>query len=218
MLPTILLAVAATTVFPAPGTYRYTASLNGERLGEWSVSVKSESGDTEIDESSAASFGGMQLSATASLVLGPDLAPMRYAGTYRAPGRNPSVSVALTPTSATVAGLLTSQPQQLPLQANTRHFVVIEPGLLAGLFALPAQLDSWKDSTLTWVTPTTAQAQTLTTNAQASPVRPAGVLPQDAVLSIDRPVTVTIWYDPATFVPDEIIAPAQNAVLTRERS
>ncbi len=38
------------------------------------------------------------------------------------------------------------------------------------------------------------------------------------LLSIDRPLAVTIWYDPATLVPDQIAVPSQNAVLTRERS
>jgi hypothetical protein len=72
MLTTMLLA-AATAAFPAAGTYRYTAALNGQRIGEWAVTVKAGNGDTEIDESSSANVAGMALSATAVLVLGPDL-------------------------------------------------------------------------------------------------------------------------------------------------
>jgi hypothetical protein len=219
MLPPILLAaVAAGVLFPAPGTYRYSASLGAQRIGEWTVSVKPNGADTEVDENSSASVAGMQLSATATLVLGADLAPTKYTGSYRTPGQSPTPSVSLTPAAATVTGTVTATaPQQLSLLAGTRHFVVIEPGLLAGLFVLPAQLDAWKETQVTWITPATGGAQLLAANPAAPTSAPAGVPPQDAVLSIDRPVVVTIWYDPATLVPDEVSVPSQNAVLIRER-
>ena len=218
LLSTILLAAMASTSFPPPGTYRYTAAMSGQKIGAWSVNVTDNGEGRQIDENSTASLMGMQLSAKASLVLGPDLAPTKYDGSYRTPGSNPTVTVTLTPSSATVAASLIGQPQEVSLDANTRHFVVIEPGLLAGLFALPAQLGAWKDPAVTWITPTTAQAQSLTANGTPSPSRPAGALPQDVELSIDQPIAVTIWYDPATLVPDVIIVPSQSAILTRVRT
>jgi hypothetical protein len=219
VLATLLIAaLAAGASFPAPGTYRYAAAMSGQHIGAWSVSVSQTGTGAEIDEDSTASVMGMQLSARASLVLGPDLAPTSYSGNYHTPNQNPVVSVTLTATSATVTGAFNPAPQQIALAANTRHFVVIEPGLLAGLFALPAQLDSWKDSAVTWITPATAQAQSLATASTASLARPAGVPPNDAVISIEHPVALTIWYDPSTNVPDEIAVPSQNAVLIRQRS
>ncbi|HEY6325157.1 MAG TPA: hypothetical protein VIW73_01395 [Candidatus Cybelea sp.] len=217
LLSAILLAALSGASFPAPGTYRYTASMSGQPVGSWSVSVTQDSGQTTIAESSDANVMGMQLAATASLVLGPDLAPLHYGGQYRTPTQTPSVSVALTPNSATVVGALTPAPQQLTLAAHTRRFVVIEPGLLAGLFALPAQMAEWKDPAVTWITPATAQAQLLTASPTSAGPRPAGLSAQEAVLSIDHPIAVTIWYDPATLVPDEIAVPSQAAVLTRVR-
>ena len=217
MLSAMLLAALSGSLFPAPGTYRYTASMSGQPVGSWSVSVAQDSAQTTIAESSNANVMGMQLAATASLVLGPDLAPLRYGGQYRTPTQTPSVSVTLTPSSATVVGVLTPAPQQLALAANTQRFVVIEPGLLAGLFALPAQMAAWKDPTVTWITPATAQAQPLTASPSSSQARPAGLSAQEGVLSIDRPIAITIWYDSGTLVPDEISVPSQNAVLTRVR-
>ncbi|MBV8067031.1 MAG: hypothetical protein JO113_03560 [Candidatus Eremiobacteraeota bacterium] len=218
MLQTLLLAaVAAGPLFPPPGTYRYAATLGGQRIGDWTASVKAANIGVELDENSAAIFAGMQLAATATLVLGADLAPIGYEGSYHVPNQNPTVSVKLTATSATVSGSLTSAPQQLSLSPNTRHFVVIEPGLLAGLFALPAQLAAWNDATVTWITPTSARAQPLTLNATGSAARPPSVPPQDVLLSINSPIVVTIWYDPASCVPDEMMVPAQGAELTRER-
>lgn len=218
MLSTLLLAAVTATAFPAGGTYRYSASLGGQRIGEWSVTVKPGGAGMEIDENSSASVAGMQLSAIAALVLGSDLAPVTYTGNYRMAMQNPSVSVTLTPTSATVIGALSPQPRQIPLDPSTRHFVVIEPGLLAGLFALPAQLASWKDPAVTWIAPATAQAQSLSPNPSPASTRPPDVASRDVVLAIDHPMAVTIWYDPSTLVPDEITVPSQNATLTRERS
>jgi hypothetical protein len=217
MLAVMLAAAVGSALFPAPGTYRYTASMSGQPIGALSVSVSADAAQTTIDESSSAQVLGMQLAATATLVLGPDLSPLRYDGHYRTPNQTPSVSVALAPTSATVVGAMSSQPRQLTLAANTQHFVVIEPGLLAGLFALPAQMAAWKASTVTWITPATTQAQALTTSATSASPRPANLPAQDAVLSIAQPVAVNIWYDPATLVPDEISIPSQNAILIRVR-
>lgn len=191
--------------------------MGGQRIGDWTATVESTNGNTQIDENSSATFAGMQLAATASLVLGRDLAPINYTGSYHTPGQNPTANVTLTATSATVSGTLTAHPQQLALIPNTRHFVVIEPGLLAGLFALPTQIAVWQETMVTWITPTSAQAQSLTVSSPAATARPAGVPAQDAVLSIERPIAVTIWYDPATHVPDQVAVPSQAAILTRER-
>jgi hypothetical protein len=213
----MLAALGAGTLFPAAGTYRYSAAMNGQNVGAWSVTVRDATGGIEVDEDSTASVMGMQLAAKATLLLGPDLAPTKYDGNYRTPGQNPIVSVSLSPSTATVSGAFTSAPQSIALLASTRHFVVVEPGLLAGLFVLPAQLGSWKESAVTWITPATAQAQSLTIGSQ-TPSRPADVPPADSAISIERPVALTMWYDPATMVPDEILVPSQNAVLKRQRS
>jgi hypothetical protein len=218
MFSTFLLAALTGTSFPPSATYRYTGSMAGQRVGSWSVSVTHDPDQTQINETSSASIFGMPLAATASLVLGSDFSPTRYNGTYHTPNQSPSVSVVVTSNSATVVGALSPEPKQVALAPNTRHFVVIEPGLLAGLFALPAQLEAWKDPSVTWITPATAQVEPLSANPAPAAARPAGVPAQDAVLAIDRPIAVTIWYDPSTLVPDEITVPSQNAVLIRERS
>jgi hypothetical protein len=219
LLATLLLVAATgSAAFPAPGTYRYSASLGSQRVGEWTVGVKGENSNTEIDENSSASISGMQLSATASLVLGPDLAPLSYAGNYRTPMQSPNPAVTLTAASATVTGAVTAAaPKQLSLYGDTHHFVVVEPGLLAGLFALPAQLTAWKETSVTWIAPATGQAQELSVGQSGAQQRPPGVPANDVVLAIERPLVVTIWYDPTTLIPDEIAVPSQSAVLTREK-
>lgn len=217
MLSALVFAALTGGGFPPAGAYRYSASMSGQSVGTWSVNVTEDEQHAEVDESSSALVFGMQLSATGSLMLGPDLAPTQYTGNYRTPTQTLNVRVGLTADSATVNGALTTQPKQVTLAPNTHHFVIIEPGLLSGLFVLPAQLKSWNDRAVTWITPATGQAQPVSTSTAASPARPSGIPSQDAVVAFDQPTAVTIWYDAATLVPDQINVPSQNAVLTRIR-
>lgn len=210
-------AVATTASFPAPGAYNYTASMSGQPIGQWNVTVKRNDSTTEIDENSWATVMGMTLSAKATLALGPDLSPTSYTGNYRAAGQDVAVTVALTPASATISGSQSDAAHAVALVPDTHHFVVIEPGLLAGLFALPAQLASWNESTVTWLSPVTGSAQPLTKDAAASTARPAGVPAQDVELSLTGQIPVTMWYDAVTFIPDRIEVPSQHTILTRVR-
>jgi hypothetical protein len=219
MLPTIILAaLAAGTPFIELGTYQYTASLNGQTAAKSTVTVTRSGAATDVEEEASGSLGGMQLSGKALLVLGADLAPTQYNGNYQTLSQKATVTVALTPTSATVVGSsLTGGSQVLALIPNTRHFVVIEPGLLAGLFALPAQLESWKDAAVTAIAPVSGHAEVLATDPAPATTRPSDVPAQDAALSFGGRIPFTIWYDPTTFVPDEIVIPQQHAVVTRVR-
>jgi hypothetical protein len=213
----MLAAVAATAAFPAAGAYSYTASMSGQPIGQWNVTVKRNDSATEIDENSWASVMGMTLSAKATLALGPDLSPTSYSGNYRAAGQNIAVTVALTAASATVTSTQGDSPRTVALGVDTHHFVVIEPGLLAGLFSLPAQLASWNESSVTWLSPVMGTAQPLTKGAAASAGPPTGVPAQDVELSLTGQIPVTIWYDEASLIPDRIEIPSQHAIVTRVR-
>jgi hypothetical protein len=218
MMTLTLAALAAGTPFLTPGTYQYTALLNGQPAATSKITVARTGNATDINEDSAGSLAGMHLSGKATLVLGADLAPTQYNGNYESASQEATVTVALTPTSATIAGSAVGASQPLALSANTRHFVVIEPGLLAGIFALPAQLDSWKDPAVTAIAPMSGHAEALATDPASAAARPSDVPAQDAVLSFGGRFPFTIWYDPTTFVPDEVIVPMQHVVITRARS
>jgi hypothetical protein len=189
--------------------------MSGQPIGQWNVTVKRTDSATEIDEDSWASVMGMMLSAKAMLALGADLSPTSYTGNYRAGGQNIDVTVALTSASATITGAQSDAARTVALGADTHHFVVIEPGLLAGLFALPAQLASWNESTVTWLSPVTGTAQPLMRAAVPSAAPPPGVPAQDVELSLTGQIPVTIWYDATSLIPDRIEIPSQHAILTR---
>jgi len=199
----------------SPGTYTYSASLGGAPTGTSTLRVERDGASTKIDETAQGSLDGMQMSATDALEIASDLAPTQYNGSYTAGPNTQAVTAALSSDSATVVGP-GGQTQTIALPQDVKHFVVIEPGLVAGLFALPAQMQAWNDGTVLAIAPAYGRAEPLPASSQ-SPPRPAGVPATDVPLSFGGQLPFTIWYDPATFVPDQIVVPSQNVVVTRTR-
>ena len=216
-LPYVL--AAATGAAPAlpQGSYRYSAALAGVSAGTSTLTVKGDGTTTQIDETASGSANGMQFSGTDELVLGTDLAPTQYQGTYSVAGQQSKVNVALTPTTATVSNSVSAAPQTFALDPAAKHFVVIEPGLLSGMFALPAQMQAWNDSTVSAIAPGYGRVEALPPSPSASAQRPASVPASDVALAVGGSVPFVVWYDPATLVPDEIDVPSQSATVTRVR-
>jgi hypothetical protein len=210
MLPTLML-LAATAGTPAipPGTYTYSAAVGGKTVGTSVLTVKAGP-PMEIDEQAS----GGSSSAKAVLTLGPDLSPVSYTGDYNTAGTPMSVAATLTPTTATVG------KQTFTLTANTKHFIVAELGLTAGLFVLPSQMQAWNNGAVLVVIPALASTMSpvaIVPDAALAGTRPATVPAADSVLAIGGQFPFTIWYDPASYVPDEIDVPSQNVVVTRVR-
>ncbi len=179
MLASLMLAAAtATASFPAAGTYRYSATLNGQPAGHWTLNVKAGSDGTEIDEDSVATFMGVQMSAKAALVLGPDFSPVKYRRKLSRRRAQPDrqrrrdVKRGYRYELASAAGKKSRARPQHAASGDHRC------GLAAGLFVLPAQLAAWREDSVTWVTPISAEAASLATqSAPSSP--PDGVPPND---------------------------------------
>jgi hypothetical protein len=218
LLPFALLAATAAGPSLPAGSYKYAASLSGVSAGSSTLTVTTGNGSTQIDESASGSASGFSFSGSSVLVLGADLAPTQYNGKYLVAGQQATVSVALTPTTATVTPPAGGTPQTFALDPNATHFVVIEPGLLSGIFALPAQMQAWNGAAVTAIAPAQSMEGPLSPDAPAQkPQRPNGVPASDAVLSLGGRIPFTVWYDPATMIPDEIDVPSQGATVTRVR-
>lgn len=220
MLTALTLIAALGTNQPSlpAGSYRYTATLNGTSAGSSTLTVKADGSTTQIDERASGAAAGLQFSGSCSLVLGADLAPTQYDGKYSVAGQQADVNVSLTPTTATVNNSAAStRVQTYALDPNAKHFVVIEPGLLAGLFALPAQMQAWNDAAVTAIAPAMGRQEPLQASAATTATRPSGVPAADVALNVVGPYAVIVWYDPSTLVPDEILVPSQNATVTRVR-
>jgi hypothetical protein len=219
MLPSLVFAaLSAGSPFLTTGTFTYAATLAGEPSGTSSLTVRRDGQGSRIFEKASGTVNGVRVSATAQLSFGADLAPQVYDGTYVSNGVQTVVSAALSSSVATVMSSASNgQPAQFSLSGDATHFVVIEPGLIAGLFALPAEMEAWKSAPVLAIAPSYGRAENLGLDAAAKPQRPSTVPARDAAVSFSGKLPFTIWYDPATFVPDEIDVPSQGVVVTRQR-
>ena len=197
----------------AAGTYAYQAKMSGSLAGNSTVTVT----PTTISEKASGSAMGMQFNASTAMTLDTGLVPTQYDGDYSTGGQSAHVTAAVAGGSATVTGAIgQTQPQTVPLGEGTKEFAVIEPGLIGGLFALPAQIAEWQTKKITAIAPSRAVGETLEV-VDSPTARPAGVPAADVALSFGGAVPFTIWYDPSTYVPDEIDVPSQNLQATRVR-
>lgn len=219
MLATILLAALSSAVPAlAPGTYTYTATYQGAQSGASTLVVRRTGDTTTIQENASGVINGLQVAGTVTLNLGADLGPTVYNGSYDSGALHSVVTVTVAKTSATLVGTTTSGVQMMfPLKPPARHFVIIEPGLMAGLFALPAQMQAWQYDPILAVAPSIGKGENYALDTTAKPQRPDGVPAQDTQITFGGPLAFTIWYDPATYVPDAVVVPSQDAVVTRVR-
>ncbi len=219
MLAAIFLA-ALSSAAPAlaPGTYTYTGTYQGVQSGTSTLTVRSSGSTTTIEEKASGTINAMQVAGTVTLNLGADLVPTVYNGSYDSGALHSVVTVTVTPTAATLVGTNTGGTQlQFPLKAPARHLIVIEPGLMAGLFGLPAEMQAWNYDPILAVAPSLGKSENYALDTAAKPQRPDGVPAQDTPMTFGGPLSFTIWYDPATYVPDAVIVPSQDAVVTRVR-
>ncbi|HUZ50304.1 MAG TPA: hypothetical protein VMW12_11315 [Candidatus Dormibacteraeota bacterium] len=197
----------------AAGTYSYHSSIGGQPAATSTIVVKRTATNTEIDEQSSGTIGGMSASAKATLVLGADLAPASYTGSYVGDGQSATTTLSVAGTTASLTG--PAGPQSFTLLAPATHFAVIDAALLAGFIALPAQMQAWNDAPIDAIAPIYGRATPLATLPTAAVVRPAGIAAKDVALAVGGPYPFTLWYDPTTLVTDELEVPSQNIVVTR---
>jgi hypothetical protein len=215
VLATTLVAAASPVI--APGTYTYDATLAGAKVGTSTLIVKTVNGATEIDEhASGAVSGSGGASADATLMLGTDLSPTAYHLSGTSNGSPVKDSATIANSTANVTNVH-GQNQSIDLLASTKHFVVVDLGVFAGLLPLPAQMRAWNNAAVLAVVPSIGQSVSLVPSGAAAPTRPATVPATDQSLSFDGQAPFTIWYDPSTNVPDEIDITSQGIVVTRQR-
>jgi hypothetical protein len=216
LLLSALLAAAALPPTPADGTYTYNTSANGAHVGSAQLVVSHTGNGVRIDETSSGTFNGMTVSGTATMVLGADLAPSSYLASYLAGGQSFHSSVGFNGSSANVNG--PGGRNTVPLTGGARHFAVLDGSMMAGFFVLPAQIQAWISAPATVVlAPMYGQSMLLPLELATVPSRPASVPKNDQVLTVGGQLPFDEWYDPNTFLVDEVDVPSQNIVATRVR-
>ncbi len=199
----------------APGNYTYNATMNGAKVGTSQITVKSSSAGVEIDEQMRGSFDGSASSGSATYVLATDLSPQKYTATGTVGGDTVNDTATVNGDAATISS---GQGGSLSftLSPPATRFVVVDLGSFAGFMPLAAQMSAWNDPKATVLVPVYGIALSIEITGNAA-VRPAGVPASDVGLAFGGHAPFTIWYDPATYVPDEIDIPSQNVVVTRQR-
>lgn len=199
----------------ATGTYTYRAALNAQPAGVSSIVVTHTGGATQISETTSGNVGGVSASATATLALGSNLAPMSYSGKYEGGGQSAASSVTFAANVAQVSA--PSGKLAVTLAPPATHFAVLDGALLAGYFALPAEMQAWSNAPAQAISPVYDQAVTLTLAPAVTAPRPADVPKSDIAINLSASFAFTLWYDPTTFITDEIDVPSQGIVVSRTR-
>lgn len=214
----VLLAAQLATAAPRipDGTYTYTATMNGATVGTSTLTVKNVGATTQIDEKVTGAVSGSDASANASLVLGADLVPVSYAMNAMQDGSPLKDAAKVSNDTATVTDVH-GRSAEIDLPASAKHFVVADFGLFSGLLGLPAQMRAWNDAPVLVVVPELGRSGPLVPDTSAKAKRPAGVPATDVAIVFSGEAPFTIWYDPATNLPDLIDVTAQGLTVTRER-
>jgi hypothetical protein len=207
-------APAPASVAIAPGSYTYKALLSGANVGTSTVQVKSTGGLTEIDERATGSYQGESGSGTAKLMLDATLAPTVYQATGSFAGSPTKDGATMQGSTANVT-TPRGQTTAIPLLASTKHFVVIDLGTISGFIPLAAQMKAWGDTPALAVVPSFGRSLTIVPSDPTPAARPSTVPAADAKISFTGQAPFTIWYNPATYVPDEIDVTAQGLQVIR---
>jgi hypothetical protein len=218
MFGVALAALIAAAPAPAPippGSYTYTATMNGATIGTSTLAVTSDGATTTIVERVSGSISGESASASNTLVLGPDLSPMRYQMNGLQDGSALKDAATFSATTANITDVH-GKPSSVALPANAKHFAVSDFGLFSGLLALPAQMRAWGNAPLYVVVPELGRGAVLVPDMTAKPQRPTGVPAADEALVFSGDIPFTLWYDPSTNVPDYIDVSAQGITVTRQ--
>ncbi len=210
----LIFALAAVAVAPADGTYTYAASVGGSSMGQTTISVRHDATGVRLDENGAATVGGDRQSAQTQLLLDSSLAPASYTATYHAMGRTANQQLAFHGNTATESGDLGQNTYTLP--AGASHFAVLDGTMFAGFFTLPAQMHAWgTGASVVALAPMFGRSYPLAFDTAATPARPSNVPAADVSLNVSKPVGFTLWYNPTTFIVDELVVPSQNALVIR---
>ncbi|MDQ2681000.1 MAG: hypothetical protein M3Y21_08275 [Candidatus Eremiobacteraeota bacterium] len=220
MLPLILtLALnGSAPVTPADGTYTYSSSLSGQKLGTTTLTVKHSATGLSVEESASATIAGQAVAATTTQVVNSQLTPTSYDANYNNAGQKLHAALSFANGSAKqTSDVAQLSNKSYDLTANAKGFVIIDGALVGGFFLLPAQMAQVSGGPVIGIAPVYGQAFPISADTTAKPARPAAVPATDVSLSVGSPVPFTEWYDPKTMLFDELDVPSQNIIITRTR-
>jgi len=214
---------SASAAAPAPpdGSYKYAVTRGGSNVGNATLTVKRAAPSVGIHE--VETFGGVTETVDESLD-GGDLSPTSYASSFPV-----TSDVTVTAHISFYSGGARETVDGVPgstdfrLESGTKRIVIVDGAMATGFLFLPAQVKSQRLTTFTLLAPSLADTYYCKVNATASPPRPAGLPAADVGVTFDGAghsgnTEFVVWYDPTSFVVDEVDVPTQQVTIARVRS
>lgn len=214
-------SAAAAAIAPVDGSYKYTVTRAGSSVGTSTVTVKRAATSIAIHE--VETFGATTETADESLD-DTDLSPTAYVSTFPV-----TSDVTVTARVAFYSGGARFTVDTVPgstdfrVEHGTTRLVVVDGALATGFLFLPSQIRAQGLNAFTVYAPSAAQTFYCTINASATPPRPAGIPAADIFVTVDGSAQsgnteFVVWYDPTSFIVDEIDVPTEQVTIARVRS
>lgn len=214
MLPLITTLALSAPATPPNGTYHYALTLAGETLGRNAITVSRDAaGNLVLSETGSGNMNGQTGSVQDTFMLDPALVPASYQAVASvADTRNMHTTLTFNGNQAKQTGDVT---KTYTLSADAKHFVMLDFVSFTGFFALPAQMRAWDNATVCAIVPMYARLASISVDPSLKPARPQTVPPEDAQISVAKPVQFTLWYNPKTLIVDELDAPTEGFTVKR---
>ncbi|MFN2527957.1 MAG: hypothetical protein ABR584_04475 [Candidatus Baltobacteraceae bacterium] len=199
---------------PGPGTYHYSAYLKNKEVGNNTITIVRTAAGIKIDERSSVSLSAGDSRAQTSMLLDEKLLLEGYHGHYEMAEQTMDANVTLADRSATVtAG---KDVKTALLGGTSKGFIVLDAAMVAGFVMLPAQMHALGNADATVLVPGTGESSFIEVIPDNKIARPPNVPAADVSISFAGTSPFVEWYDPQTFVVDEIIIPGQDLIVKRK--
>ena len=213
-------AVAAPAAAPGDGTYSYTITRNGAKVGDSTVTVRRNA--TSITVHEVESFSAITDTVDASLDL-TNLSPTSYSSSFPLNaeiGVTAHLSFYSGGARETVDG--TTGATDFRLENGTSKLVVVDGAMMTGFLFLPAQIRAQSLSTFTALAPSAADTYKCRLEGGSNFTRPELVPAADASIVVDGSsnsanVQFVEWYDPQSMTVDEVDVPTHQVTIIRKR-
>jgi hypothetical protein len=196
---------------PPDRTYTYSITQNSASIGTSTVTVKRTDAGITVHETET--INGSNFVADETLD-SQTLAPKGYSATYPYPQGTGSLTahVSFGRSGATVRFDGIDGVSTISLPSGVHAGFVLELSLMTGFLFLPAQIQAANVSQFSQILPSRVLQQVSRVDKnQGSP--PSGVPANDVGIAIAASVNFDEWYDPVTFVVNEVSVPSQNVLI-----
>lgn len=201
-------AATATPIHPPDGTYSYRVTVGDLTFQQSTVVITSDAATVTVQESTSIPLKSFSAVATSRY----DRSTLRQIG-YRADVNMPGAKQSATAIFGAGKVTLQSGAQRLDITAGpTAPLEVVSDNLVGTMVMLPVLLEATQANALTLAVTAGGRAVLGTVQRATSSARPSDLPASDRSVELDfGSLSEIYWYEPQTFVVDDVEIPAQTA-------